>query len=133
MAWKYVQYQNGKKRTTSEGGSGGGGHDYSTTEQEIGTWIDGSTLYEKVVNLGSLPSSTSKNVDHNISNIDKIIYVGGWAQNSSGVMFPLPNVSTSTNYSVQITASSTQITVQTGVDRTAFSGYAIIQYTKSSS
>jgi len=44
MAWKNVQYQNGKYRT-SEGG--GGGHTYSTTEQVIATWIDGSDIYER--------------------------------------------------------------------------------------
>lgn len=28
---------------------GGGSHTYSTTEQAVGTWIDGSTLYEKTI------------------------------------------------------------------------------------
>lgn len=39
------------------GGSGSGGgsssHNYSTTEQEVGTWIDGSTVYEKTYHTES--------------------------------------------------------------------------------
>lgn len=46
--WKNVQYKNGKLRT-SEGGGGSSGHNYSTTEQVIGTWIDGKPLYERVL------------------------------------------------------------------------------------
>ena len=49
MAWKNVQYQNGKYRTSNGGGGGGSGHDYSTTEQVVGTWIDGKPIYELVV------------------------------------------------------------------------------------
>ena len=37
------------------GGAGAGsGHNYSTTEQVVGTWIDGSTLYEKTFDLSSV-------------------------------------------------------------------------------
>lgn len=31
------------------GGSGSSGHNYSTDEQVVGTWIDGSTIYEKTI------------------------------------------------------------------------------------
>lgn len=33
-------------------GGGGSGHIYSTTEHIIGTWIDGSTVYERTVDFG---------------------------------------------------------------------------------
>ena len=29
--------------------NGGSGHEYSETEQEVGTWIDGSTIYEQTI------------------------------------------------------------------------------------
>ena len=32
-----------------EGGGGGGGSEWSTTEHEVGTWIDGTPVYEKTV------------------------------------------------------------------------------------
>ena len=41
---------------SGSGGSGGGSHSYSTTEQEIGTWIDGTPLYE--ITVETEPSSS---------------------------------------------------------------------------
>lgn len=35
------------------GGGGGGSHTYSTTEQIVGTWIDGSDIYERTVVVDS--------------------------------------------------------------------------------
>ena len=35
------------------GGGGGGSHTYSTTEQIVGTWIDGSDIYERTVVVSS--------------------------------------------------------------------------------
>ena len=76
MAWKYMQYENGKMRT-SEGGGGGGGssHEYSTTEKEIGTWIDGRPVYEKVIDHGDnvsvgYDSTVHTEILHGISNLD---------------------------------------------------------------
>ena len=44
------------------GGSGGGSSDtYSTDEIAIGTWIDGKTIYRKVIEYGALPKVTSGN------------------------------------------------------------------------
>lgn len=37
----------------SPAGGGGGVHIYSTTEQEVGEWIDGRTVYERTFDLGS--------------------------------------------------------------------------------
>lgn len=51
--------------TTS--GGGGGGHNYSTTEQVIGTWIDGSTLYEKtIVYSGNIRHGTYTTIDNSL-------------------------------------------------------------------
>ena len=44
------------------GGSGGGASDvYSTEETAIGTWIDGKTIYRKVIEVGKLASVSSGN------------------------------------------------------------------------
>lgn len=75
MAYKYVQYENGKFQTTDKGG--GGGSSYSTTEHEVGTWIDDSVIYEITIDLtgGALYNNTWNNWYIDGSYIDKIINV----------------------------------------------------------
>ena len=50
----------------------------STTERVVGKWIDGRDIFEKVLDLGDLPTSTtapdnSKEVSHGVSDVDKHI------------------------------------------------------------
>ena len=111
----------------------GGSHTYSTTEQEVGTWIDGSTVYEKVVDLGTLPNNTTKNVAHNISNLGLIISADFMAKDSSGQYIQMPftvALRDYINYQVSVYATSTNIVIETGSNRSAYSGYAILRYTK---
>lgn len=114
-------------------GAGGGssGHTYSTTEQEIGTWVDGSTLYEKTIDIGELPNNTTKSVAHNISNLSTVVYLLGFASNSS-VTLPLPVPHPDNVNAININADATNINIATGRDRRAYSGYVTIRYTKSS-
>ena len=44
---------------------------YSTNEQIVGKWIDGKTIYRKVINY--IPTSTDYNYNHNIKNISEIL------------------------------------------------------------
>lgn len=62
----------------SSGGGGGGSssHNYSTNEQVIGTWIDGSTVYEKTLNVGTISVTTT--VAHGITNLNRIIEYSGF-------------------------------------------------------
>ena len=46
--------------------------DYSTSEKMIGTWVDGSPLYQKTIEFGALPNAAEKSVAHGISNISQI-------------------------------------------------------------
>ena len=47
---------------SSSGGSSDGASDvYSTEETAIGTWIDGSTIYRKVIEVGTLPTVSGGN------------------------------------------------------------------------
>lgn len=48
-------------------GGGSGGHNYSTTEQVVGTWIDGSVLYEKTYTYSFTASSSD--YDYNIATL----------------------------------------------------------------
>lgn len=60
-------------KTTDTAIKVGDGNDYSTDEQIIGTWIDGKPLYQKVVDCGKGPNATTKNVPHEVSNMDTCV------------------------------------------------------------
>lgn len=110
--------------------------DYSTSEVDTKVkWIDGNTIYRKTINTGALPNATSKTVAHSISNLGKIIKIEGYAYRSSdNTYFPLPFVSESNVESnIRLMANNTNITVATGVDRSAtIESYVTLYYTKSS-
>lgn len=105
--------------------------DYSTTEQNTGRkWTDGKTIYRKVVNLGSLPNAVPGNTAHGIANLSAIISVTGMATNGT-VYLPLP-LARYNNFASQIGlyADTTNVVVEPGTDRTAYTGFAVIEYTK---
>lgn len=64
-----------------DAGGGGGGsssHNYSTTEQVIGTWIDGKPLYEKTMAyLGLDIRNTNRTLSTGITDAETIVYMGG--------------------------------------------------------
>jgi hypothetical protein len=105
---------------------------YSTTEQVIGKWINNKPVYRKVINFGALPNSTTKNVNHNIANVSQWVTIRGIFQyNGSVVGGPIPNTNTSDNtYAINITANATTVNIQTGIDRTSYSAYVILEYIK---
>lgn len=57
---------------------------YSTDEQVIGTWIDGKTLYQKVLDYNS--TVINARVDHDVSslNIETLVDYKAWAQRITG-------------------------------------------------
>jgi hypothetical protein len=113
---------------------GGGSHTYSTTEQVVGTWIDGSTLYEKTINFGTLPNNTTKEVQHNISNVEHIWIAEGWAENPTTHFTNMLSLA-NTDIAGQWYFGVNQTIVQswTGKNRTAYTNcYVVLRYTKSS-
>lgn len=103
---------------------------YSDTDEVLtNKLLFGSPVYRKVVDVGSLPNATAKLVDHGIDGLARILDVAGFATNGT-LHIPLPYVNTSDIYSVSLYVSSTEISVGTGTDRTSFSGYVILEYTK---
>ena len=101
---------------------------YSLSEELIGRWIDGKPLYRKVIDLGYMPNNTEKTVAHNISNISTFVSVRAIAQTAGPVSLTLPNYNGSI-YS-NIYANATNVIIQTNGDRSSFTGYAILEYTK---
>lgn len=105
---------------------------YSTDEHVVGTWTDGSTLYEKVIDFGSLPNNTEKSVAHGISNANKIWIADGYV--TTGSAFYELDHSTNTfanNWSSNV--DTTNVTIETYTNRSALSAIVILRYTKSTS
>lgn len=107
------------------------GEQYSTSEEVIGEWIDGKPLYRKTISTGTLPNGGGMNVPHNISNIDNVVRVYGYAYRSSdGVSLPLPHSAYDISC-ISCYANKTNICIVTYTDRTAFTtSYVTLEYTK---
>lgn len=73
---------NSKWVNTNESGGGGSSHTYSTTEQVIGTWIDGKPLYQKsyelpnTVNISNSTNLTTYMADIT-STLERFIFAFG--------------------------------------------------------
>lgn len=107
---------------------------YSTAEVATpDKWVDGKTIYRKTINFGALPNNTAKTVPHGIVGIDRVIRMYGFASLANGsVRVPLPFTSvTSLAAGMALTEEgSTNVVISTGSDRTSFSGYVTLEYTK---
>jgi len=107
--------------------------DYSATEQNTGCfWTDGKTIYRKVISLGSLPNATPGSTAHGISNLSTVVRLSGFATNGT-IFLPLP-LARYSNFASQIGlyADTANIVVEPGNDRTTYTGYVVIEYTKTS-
>jgi hypothetical protein len=107
---------------------------YSTSEVDTKVkWIDNKTIYRKTINIGTLPNATTKTVAHGISNLGLVIKAEGFASESSGVRitFPFASVAAAGDQ-VAMRFEATNVVIITGVDRSSFSGYITLWYTKSS-
>lgn len=119
-------------RSNKKGGNSSG-HNYSTEEQIVGTWIDGSPVYEKTINFGALPNNTEKSVAHSISNVDKIWVSDGFVFTSSNVFYGLVHAAETTQFVWDTHVDRTNVTIETYSDRSALSAYITVRYTKSAS
>lgn len=118
--WKNVQYKGGKMRT-SEGGGGGGGHTYSTTEQVVGTWIDGNSIYEITIELNSqLVVSNTSWTDSGIDASDKAMIIDVRGMDEVDHSF----------YSFNGLIESNKIKLQACRTSNAYLRILVIQYTK---
>ena len=108
---------------------------YSSIETIIGVWEDGKTLYRKTIDFGTLPNASIKNVAHNISNLYRVVKIGGYAYSSdTGNCIPIPYVSNSNiNQGITLYSNATNVCIKTEVNHTLFNEcYITLEYTKSS-
>lgn len=105
---------------------------YSTDEREVGVWIDGKPLYQKTIDCGGL-SSGNTTVNHNISNLDRVVAIIGNCKNTSGIMYPIPLVQTGDapmGYQVKVQVGTSVIVLSTNYATDINSVYVTLQYTK---
>ena len=118
--------------------SGGGMHNYSTTEHKVGTWVDGSDIYEITLNLNQTLSTGETTLYHGISNLDKCIsIVACCTYNNGSEWLYLPYLSPAyvSSYSVAMgNVNSSTYKINVGSLFTSIENvYVTIQYTKTAS
>jgi len=116
----------------------GGGHHYSTTEQVIGTWIDGKPVYEKTIYC-TIASGSETNTPHGISDISQIISIDAVtikASNTNEDFRPIPftyaTSSTDSKWYAGVTITKNNVYIEAGQSfgnrHTAC--YVVLKYTK---
>lgn len=109
--------------------------DLSTTEQATGIKaLNGKMIYSKTLNnVATLPNASSKTLAHGISNFSSVWFVYGISSSTTtGEQIPLPYASPTASDSVSVKVDSTNVTITTGNDKTAFNtGHITLYYTKS--
>ncbi len=99
---------------------------YSTSETSLGiTWIDGKTVYQKVLSMGALPSlGGSTTVNHGITNPQTWVSLSVMAK-GPGSTYTTPD------YGTEISANTLAVTFRArGSSWSGYTGVAILQYTK---
>lgn len=106
------------------------GHVYSTIEAQVGKWIDNSPVYEKTIECGTLPNNTSLTVAHGITGLDKVVECSGTGYGSANqIILPFTN-NTSAQSQIAVIIDATNITIRTGEDKSSYTGYITLRYTK---
>jgi len=103
-----------------------GGHNTSAFNTGY-KWIDGKDIYRKVINTGTLPNTTTKNIAHGITGISQMISLYGMAKDPTPYYVPLPYGIYSTSY-IAVYADLTNIVIITGSNRTTYTNSFIILY-----
>ncbi len=96
-------------------------HTYSTTEQVVGTWIDGKPIYECTYDLGqdeSVSSTAWFSTGITIADIERV--VNAQSINSGGTFYPVMVACSNDNISIEACRDNNMIAVR----------YLTIQYTK---
>lgn len=115
--------------------SGSSLHEYSTTEHKVGTWVDGSDVYEITLDLNQTLSPGETTLYHGISNLDKCIsIVACCTYNNGSEWLYLPYLSPAyvSSYSVAIgNVNASTYKINVGSLFTSIENiYVTLQYTK---
>ena len=112
-------------------------HNYSTNEQVVGTWVDGSNVYEKTIyNAGGVTGNF--NFPHGITNFGKLLSYEGTVSDSSfaqyGDIWVVPRIASDGNSIAidKVSTSSIYIINPNAFGTRLIDWYITIRYTKTS-
>jgi hypothetical protein len=110
--------------------------DYSTTAVDTGRkWVDGKTVYQKIIPIGELAADAGTNISIGESAISSLVGIRGTAKCSDGHIYPLPHAHNSNaTYNVLIALhnwnANPSVRIRLGANAVPIlSGYAIVEYT----
>ena len=107
-------------------------HEYSTTEQVVGKWVDDSDVYEKTINFGYASGGSAQSVAHGITNLSRVISIDAVGY-VSGTAYPLPYVNNISSDIRRLAIDGTNITLYNANSSPDVSDiYVVMRYTKSS-
>ena len=101
---------------------------FSTTEKVVGTWINDKPLYRKVIDVGYLPNNSASTINSGLTNV-LIHKMYGTARNVSNSTITLPEANGGNSIRLVFNTSN-QVEITTTYDRSAFYGYVVLEYTK---
>lgn len=105
---------------------------FDDEEHEVGTWIDGSNIYEKTIYIATITKSTTwNNVAHGISNLGRVIDISGSFLASDSGRFYNVNVSRpNENNGIIFGCDETNLLYMNSWLADACDAYITIKYTK---
>lgn len=107
---------------------------FEISETFTGQYLNSNPIYQKMINIGTLPNNTTKSINTGITDAN---YIWIDAENSfafsGGASYPIPYVdpkAVANSIGVRIADNGTTVIVSTGVNWTAYSGIITLRYTK---
>ena len=100
---------------------------YSEDEQATGVrWVNGRPILQKTIDCGALPNATTKNVLHEIDDLEFVVDAVGIAHNPTTSMWlPLPYTD------IGVSVNATQVSIVAATNRIAYTqAWVTLRYTK---
>ena len=104
----------------------GGWERYSTSEIQIGTWVDGKTLYRKVVQIPQFDTN-GITVQTGITNTDFVMIHGSLTRVETGHIYSIDNYLME---ECRFNPTNGNLQLWSNVAGVSFTGYIILEYTK---
>lgn len=103
-------------------------------ESFTGQYLNSAPIYQKMINIGTLPNNTTKSISTGITDAN---YIWIDAENSfafsGGASYPIPYVdpkAVANSIGVRITGYGANIIVSTGTNWSSYAGLVTVKYTK---